>query len=78
VTYDWQGVVRAMLETGGGSIVARESEIRQAHQLTDGQPVAVEPTGSAGLAGVLAAQRLGQLTNSGRPAVLLTGRSRHH
>ena len=27
---------------------------------------------------ILAAQRLGHLTNSGRSAVLLTGRSRHH
>ena len=76
LTYDWLGVVRALLETGGGSIVATENEIGQAQRLTGGQPIAVDPTGSAGLAGVLAACRRGQLAETGRAAVLLTGRSR--
>jgi len=54
-TYDWIGVVEAMAETGGSPVVAPEDVIvgahRLAHELTD---IDVSPTGSAGLAGLIA------------------------
>ena len=55
-TYDWLEIVKAMRGTGGNALVASEAQILHAHELarqyTD---IAVSPTGSAGLAGLLAA-----------------------
>jgi threonine synthase len=54
-TYDWVGVVESMASTGGSPVVATEANIVAAHRLgweyTD---MKVSPTGTAGLAGVLA------------------------
>ena len=54
-TYDWIGVLDAMADTGGSPVVASEEHIVEAHrlarELTD---INVSPTGSAGLAGILA------------------------
>jgi len=54
-TYDWIGVVEAMADTGGSPVVAPEDVIvgahRLAHEVTD---IDVSPTGSAGLAGLIA------------------------
>ena len=54
-TYDWIGVLEGMATTGGSPVVASEDMIARAHELarmhTD---IPVSPTGSAGLAGVLA------------------------
>jgi threonine synthase len=53
-TYDWIADVRAMVESGGRPIVAPESLIVDAHRIATAAGFAVSPTGSAGLAGVLA------------------------
>ena len=53
-TYDWIADVAAMVESGGRPIVAPESDIVRAHELATAAGFDVSPTGSAGLAGVLA------------------------
>ena len=54
-TYDWVGVVEAMSDTGGSPVVAPERVIVDAHRLaTETTEINVSPTGSAGLAGVIA------------------------
>ena len=73
VTYDWIGVVKALAYTGGESIVASEKEISIAYDLVNLQGINAEPTGSAGLAGVMSAMKLGYLQHSDRVGVLLTG-----
>ncbi len=55
-TYDWLEIAKAMRLTGGGALVASEAQIVAAHQLAHQHTdIAVSPTGSAGLAGLLAA-----------------------
>jgi len=73
ITYDWIGVVQALAQTGGESIVASENEIAVAHALVNSHGVSCEPTGSAGIAGVIAALRSGYLRRSDRVGALLTG-----
>jgi threonine dehydratase len=53
-TYDWVGVVEAMRRNGGVPVVASEAEIEEAHRLGRQAGYNVSPTGSAGLAGLLA------------------------
>ncbi|WP_394944458.1 PLP-dependent lyase/thiolase [uncultured Ilumatobacter sp.] len=53
-TYDWVGVVEAMRRNGGLPVVASEAEIKSAHRLAHEAGFNVSPTGSAGLAGLLA------------------------
>ncbi len=73
-TYDWIAVTSAMVESGGRPIVAAEHEIVRAHDLACAAGYTVSPTGSAGLAGVLA---LGdQLQPRDRIAVVMSGVAR--
>jgi threonine synthase len=54
-TYDWLGVLSAMDATGGWPVVAAENEIVAAHDLmTNDLGRGVSPTGTAGLAGLMA------------------------
>ncbi len=54
-TYDWLGVLSAMDATGGWPVVAGENEIVAAHDLmTNDLGRGVSPTGTAGLAGLMA------------------------
>jgi threonine synthase len=72
-TYDWFAVVRGMLRTGGRPLVVDEETLREANQLArTATGIDVDPTGSAGLAGVLASG----FEREERIAVLFTGRSR--
>ena len=73
ITYDWIGVVKALAHTGGESIVASEHEIGAAYNLVQALGVNAEPTGSAGVAGVISALESGYLRRSDRVAILLTG-----
>jgi threonine synthase len=73
ITYDWIGVVQALAQTGGESIVASEKEIAVAHALANSHGASCEPTGSAGVAGVIAALRTGYIRREDRVGVLLTG-----
>jgi threonine dehydratase len=57
-TYDWLGVFDAMVATGGEPVVATEAHIHDAHRLvTRDLHLAVSPTGTAGLAGLLSARQ---------------------
>ena len=59
-TYDWIADLDVMVESGGEPIVALESGIVRAHELAVAAGYSVSPTGSAGLAGVLAAKVRGE------------------
>jgi len=73
-TYDWRADVEGMLLTGGQPLVVSEDLLVEANQLavaTTGIPA--DPTGSAGLAGLLQLRRSGQIGDHDRAAVLFTG-----
>jgi threonine dehydratase len=73
-TYDWIAVVEAMVESGGEPIVAPESDIVRAHELATSAGYRVSPTGSAGLAGVLAARD--RIHDGDHIAVVMSGVAR--
>ena len=54
VTYDWLGVARALLLTGGSSVLASEDDIDSANQRVRAAGYNADHTGSAGYAGLLA------------------------
>lgn len=73
-TYDWHEVTRGMLETGGWPLAVDEQTLVRARdraQATTG--IAVDATGTAGLAGVFAASAAGALASHERIGVLFTG-----
>ncbi len=73
-TYDWAAVVEAMLTTGGEAVVVSEEELEKANTLAlETTKVAVDPTGSAGLAGVIKLRASGAIEPDERVAVLFTG-----
>ncbi len=76
-TYDWLAVTRAMLETRGRPLVVDEPTLRRANDLARRLTVIdVDPTGSAGLAGLMALREAGVVRDDERVAVLFTGARR--
>jgi threonine synthase len=73
VTYDWLGVARALMETGGGSVVVPESDILQAAVSVNAAGYDADETGSAGYAGLRTAVQMGIVDRSDAAAVLITG-----
>ena len=73
-TYDWIADVAAMVESGGRPLVASEAEVVGAHELALAAGYNVSPTGSAGLAGVLALRD--ELRRGERIAVVMSGVAR--
>lgn len=73
VTYDWLGVARSLLLTGGSSLVATEDEIESANEGVRAAGYNADHTGSAGYAGLLAALREGSISPTDTTAVLITG-----
>jgi threonine synthase len=74
-TYDWVGVVEAMARSGGTPIVVPEDLILEANRLGRRTTrIAVDHTGTAGLAGLLAVRD--QVGDDERVVVLFTGRDR--
>jgi len=73
-TYDWLSVFEAMYTSGGRPVVVSEQLVSEAHDLAVGAGFDVSPTGSAGLAGVLAAR--GELADDERVVVVMTGAAR--
>ena len=68
-TYDWLEIAKALRATGGQSLVAEEAQVIKAHELACAHTsIRVSATGSAGLAGVLAAPPAG-----GNVAVIFSG-----
>ena len=60
-TYDWVEIVRSMRLSGGNSLVVNEETLIRAHELACSQTgIRVSATGTAGLAGLLAAPFKGQ------------------
>ncbi|HYU58376.1 MAG TPA: PLP-dependent lyase/thiolase, partial [Actinomycetota bacterium] len=73
-TYDWRAVVEGMLATGGSPVVVGEDVLRGANDLAvRSTGVDVDPTGSAGLAGLISLRRAGEIEPGERVAVLFTG-----
>lgn len=73
-TYDWLAVVEAMARTGGRPVVVDEATIEEANALgrsTTG--IDADHTGTAGLAGLLALRRSGDVRPDETAAVLFTG-----
>ena len=76
-TYDWLAVVEAMLTTGGSPVVVGEEALAGAHALAHlATGVDVDPTGSAGLAGLMSLRAAGEIGDGERVAVLFTGVTR--
>ena len=77
VTYDWLPIAWGVSETGGDVVVAPEVAVAEAHRLARRWTgIAVDPTGTAGLAGLLAARRSGLVADGARVGVLFTGADR--
>jgi threonine synthase len=75
-TYDWAAVVWGMLVTGGYPLVVSEEALADVNHLArERTGIPVDPTGSAGFAGLVEAARGGGLRGE-RAAVLMTGRTR--
>jgi threonine synthase len=72
-TYDWRAVVGAMLTTGGQPLVVTEERLAEANELGAATGIPVDPTGSAGLAGLLDLRQSGSVGADDRAAVLFTG-----
>ena len=73
-TYDWLAVLRGMIESGGAPVLASEEALAEAHALarsSTGIPVCA--TGSAGLAGLIALRRSGEVAPGETVAVVFTG-----
>jgi threonine dehydratase len=70
-TYDWLGVFDSMCRTGGSPIVATEAQVVEAHDRAVAAGFDVSPTGSAGLAGLLAARA--EIAPTERLVVVMTG-----
>lgn len=73
-TYDWLEVTRGLLETGGWPVTVNEERIREAHVLARAATaIPADPTGTAGLAGLMELRARGALGDGERVAVLFSG-----
>jgi len=73
-TYDWAVVVRGMIMTGGYPVAVSEETLLEANGLArSATGINVDPTGSAGLAGLLELKRKQEVGAEERVAVLFTG-----
>jgi threonine synthase len=75
VTYDWIGVVGPMIRTGGWPVIVDDQLLLQANEIGRAATgIDVDPTGSAGLAGMMeSTRRAGAPSYGERVAVLFTG-----
>jgi threonine dehydratase len=73
-TYDWLAVVEGMLGTGGRPLVVSEELLVEANgRAVELTGIDVDPTGSAGLAGLIALRAAGAVGDEEQVAVLFTG-----
>jgi threonine synthase len=73
-TYDWLAVVRGTLASRGWPVVVDEATLLEANDIartTTG--IDVDPTGSAGLAGLIELRRHGRVDSDERVAVIFSG-----
>lgn len=73
-TYDWVGVLDAVRAGGGRPVIASEANVVAAHRLAHRAGFDASPTGTAGLAGVLAARS--GITPDERIVVVMSGVTR--
>lgn len=73
-TYDWIGVIGAMGRHGGRPVVAPETCVIEAHRLAHAAGFDASPTGSAGLAGVLAVRD--EIAPTEQIAIVMSGVTR--
>ena len=75
-TYDWIGVLNVMTDSDGSPIAVEEEHVRQAYSLAHKvTSIDVSPTGSAGLAGLLAMRS--SIADDERVVVVFSGVRRH-
>jgi threonine synthase len=73
-TYDWLAVVEGMLRSHGSPLVVGERVLLGANALArTSTGIPVDPTGSAGLAGLIALRELGAVDDDETVALLFTG-----
>ena len=73
-TYDWLAVVRGALTSRGWPVVVDEPTLQAANELArSATGIDVDPTGSAGLAGLLELRRHGRVDPDETVAVIFTG-----
>ena len=78
-TYDWLAVVEGMMRTGGRPLVVDERTLELAHVVArETTGIDVDPTGSAGLAGLIALRHAGGVDDDERVGLLFTGITRSH
>ncbi|HRW18379.1 MAG TPA: PLP-dependent lyase/thiolase [Dermatophilaceae bacterium] len=75
-TYDWQADVQVMRASGGRPVVAPEEAVVAAYRLASELGAGVSPTGSAGLAALLAPTPGAGVAGDERAVVLFTGVAR--
>jgi threonine synthase len=76
-TYDWRAVVGAALRTGGTALTVTEEQLADANRLVRAHTaVDADPTGTAGVAGVLALPGDVRTADTATDLVLLTGVTR--
>lgn len=73
-TYDWLAVLRGMVVSGGRPLIVDEATLADANRLArELTGIDVDPTGTAGFAGLLDLQRRGELDEHESVAVIFTG-----
>ncbi len=73
-TYDWLAVVRAMLVSGGRTVVVEEDTLREANALgTSVLGIDADHTGTAGLAGLMQLRRDGVVASDESVAIVFSG-----
>jgi threonine synthase len=73
-TYDWLEVLRGTVASGGWPVTVSEARLVQAHAAARATTsIRVDPTGTAGLAGLMELNAAGALAEGERCAVLFTG-----
>jgi len=76
-TYDWAAVVEGTLETGGWPLTVSEARLSQARAIAQAATgIPVDPTGSAGLAGLIELASAGAISPHERVVVVFSGRDR--
>jgi threonine dehydratase len=75
-TYDWIGVLNVMTDSDGSPVAVDEGQVREAYSLAHRvTSIDVSPTGSAGLAGLLAMRS--SIADDERVVVVFSGVRRH-
>jgi threonine synthase len=73
-TYDWLAVTRGLVESGGWPVTVGEGRVSEAYELArEATTIPVDPTGTAGLAGLIELRAQSLLPDGEKCAVLFTG-----